>query len=829
MPTYRLFDGVAGPADVAVDTENYAMGMEFFVTTPASATAILIWRPAVSPGGPVTVGIYSVDDSTGDVGTLIASKAATVPANYGGWFRVDLDAPVALGASAFRSLPAYKVVYHFTTDNFYSATPQYWNSGPGASGQTSGILSAPSGGSGPTEPIGNSGQGTFQAPSSTIGFPTTTFNGTNYWVDVEVDDGGVAPNVPPVANAGADQSVTVGTQVTLSGSSSTDSDGTIASYSWVQSSGPAATLSGTGDTCTFTPSTAGAYVFTLTVTDDDGATHTDSVTVTANAPGNAVPVANAGADQSVESGTTVTLTGSATDSDGTISSLSWSQTSGPAVTLGGSGATRTFTPADAGSYVFTLTATDNLGSVDTDTVTVTVTAPPPPPPPGSAVLWMQTPDGTWYQFGQSASGGSDEAHVFRPETYGAVGDGVTDDTVAIQACIDAAVAAAPQHNYSVEVRLSAKEYAIAGPVGWREQSYGQIHIPQVSASENEPKVTLRITGPVPAQPLLYWDQEQPASAGAVLKSTLAADPAEGGGAVLAGMFTTNGVAVPDDITTFSHMFIVCEDFQVQMPHNLKLGGICLKRIAQAKVDGVAVHSDRYRNSSPSISAGITQVDNFGLWMPEQGNNAWNEIGTFSAMGLYTGVIAQEHITAHSLAFVYGQVGLKIEGNGTGQLWPDGTQKQLVHASWIGMLLNEAVNYWIWNTSAPMQLVVNEFGGEGVTRFDAHVHDPNNMLTGTARFHDIYNQNPVVNGGGRFQIINDNRSRGPVTAPAVPATNLALKNPFWRDATIYLSGGTVTDVRVDGQSVGARTMVRIPSGSTVTLNHSSAPTWSWVLD
>ncbi|MCE9670904.1 discoidin domain-containing protein [Myxococcus stipitatus] len=89
-------------------------------------------------------------------------------------------------------------------------------------------------------------------------------------------------NQPPVANAGADQSITLPTSsLTLAGSA-TDADGTITSYAWTQVSGPTATLSN-ASTATLSVSglVAGTFVFRLTVTDDDGATHSDDVTVTA--------------------------------------------------------------------------------------------------------------------------------------------------------------------------------------------------------------------------------------------------------------------------------------------------------------------------------------------------------------------------------------------------------------------------------------------------------------------------------------------------------------------------------------------------------------------
>ncbi len=93
-------------------------------------------------------------------------------------------------------------------------------------------------------------------------------------------------NYPPQANAGADQSVESGATVTLDGSASTDSDGSIASYLWEQTDGTTVTLTGANTaTASFvvpdvTETTS--WSFSLTVTDDDDATDTDEVTITVN-------------------------------------------------------------------------------------------------------------------------------------------------------------------------------------------------------------------------------------------------------------------------------------------------------------------------------------------------------------------------------------------------------------------------------------------------------------------------------------------------------------------------------------------------------------------
>ncbi|HEU4687167.1 MAG TPA: PKD domain-containing protein, partial [Vicinamibacterales bacterium] len=183
-----------------------------------------------------------------------------------------------------------------------------------------------------------------------------------------------AANTPPTANAGADQLVLTSAAVSLSGASSSDPDGTIATFAWTQTAGPPVTLSSSSTAATsFTaPAAATSLTFQLGVTDNAGATRTDTVVVEVNAP----PIANAGADQSVKTGASVTLSGSGSDPNGTIASYAWTQTSGTPVTLTGANtATPTFTaPASAATLAFQLTVTDNQGATHLDAVAIAVKA-----------------------------------------------------------------------------------------------------------------------------------------------------------------------------------------------------------------------------------------------------------------------------------------------------------------------------------------------------------------------------------------------------------------------------------------------------------------------
>ncbi len=90
------------------------------------------------------------------------------------------------------------------------------------------------------------------------------------------------PNVPPVAKAGPEQTITLPTNsATLDGSSSSDVDGTITGYQWRQKYGiEQATITGADNVkATLTNLKKGAYRFILTVTDDQGAKDSAEVTV----------------------------------------------------------------------------------------------------------------------------------------------------------------------------------------------------------------------------------------------------------------------------------------------------------------------------------------------------------------------------------------------------------------------------------------------------------------------------------------------------------------------------------------------------------------------
>ena len=229
---------------------------------------------------------------------------------------------------------------------------------------------------------------TFAAPTVTASSVT---NNTRITLTLIVSDGTTSDedtmvltirdvtseNFPPSVRVGPNQTVREGAQVSVPWTA-TDPDGDPLAYSWSQIPLlPAISLDSPDlSPTTFTAPAVDAntdFTFTLTVITGP---HTveDSLTVTVR--NNHLPSVDAGPDKTVDEGTTVTLTGSASDPDKDPLTYVWERISGSQVTLTDGDTLRPQFAAPRVTsdeqIVFRLNATDDAGESAEDTVTVTV-------------------------------------------------------------------------------------------------------------------------------------------------------------------------------------------------------------------------------------------------------------------------------------------------------------------------------------------------------------------------------------------------------------------------------------------------------------------------
>ncbi|MGB5759908.1 MAG: DUF4082 domain-containing protein, partial [Acidimicrobiales bacterium] len=151
--------GAAVPATPAAnDPSAIELGMRFEVTQAVDLTAIRFYR---GPGnnGPHLGHLWTAD------GTQLA-EVTFAPGGPDGWQSAALAAPLALTPGEVY------VVSYFTPSGNYAVDGGYFNGGD--------IVSGPLVAAGNSGPIRN---GLYAYGG---GFPTGSYNGGNYWVDVEV-------------------------------------------------------------------------------------------------------------------------------------------------------------------------------------------------------------------------------------------------------------------------------------------------------------------------------------------------------------------------------------------------------------------------------------------------------------------------------------------------------------------------------------------------------------------------------------------------------------------------------------------------------------------
>ena len=240
-------------------------------------------------------------------------------------------------------------------------------------------------------------------------------------------------------------------------------------------------------------------------------------------------------------------------------------------------------------------------------------------------------------------------------------------------------------------------------------------------------------------------------------------------------------------------------------------------MANAHLDSVAF----FPNATPNqLNATYTTPGwNLGIAMPVPGNNDLSVINNCSVEGATYGVYLGEHLAANRIAAIYCYTGLLCGGffSSVGQQ----------HHNWIGSASVEACVNGV-HVVASGKILIDSMSVEGSM---THVRDTTGNATGYVGLGGIISNISVSDPCG-IKVVYLDRKPGAVTAPTVPASTTALRNPLWRDAAVQVNNGTATvsNVSVDGASVlSGPGMVIVPAGKNITLTYSGGtPTWSWTL-
>jgi hypothetical protein len=409
-----------------------------------------------------------------------------------------------------------------------------------------------------------------------------------------------------------------------------------------------------------------------------------------------------------------------------------------------------------------------------------------------------------------------------PVAFQLVSPSGSDDAAQITAAIAAAVTAGQANgsNYGeVWFAGNAGPFMVTGAQVKGGATLGNAQIPLPVIPATGEKFTLVLRGVRDASANPHWLQTIPQKSGAVLVSTAANgnDGTFGYPSVIGGP-TPQQLGATDG--GFSNMLVVVDGLALVVPFNPSQIGFDFRCCAGAGVPTAAVLANGTAVDFSGQSGNFTNGC-IGLYLPALNNNDYCEVGAFTAYGLNYAVGFADHTNVKRLAAIYCNTALFLNSS-------SGAKS---HGARFGYLSIEDCQIGVDATLAPaggpyFPLVIDLADFE--LHHAQHIKDPNNALCGVARLADE-SEALSIQGAANLHIENPYQPRGATAAPGVPATTVALTNPFWRDAAVTVHGGTVTVIAVDGTATGVTSgTVIVPSGKTITLTYSVLPAWTWVL-
>lgn len=411
----------------------------------------------------------------------------------------------------------------------------------------------------------------------------------------------------------------------------------------------------------------------------------------------------------------------------------------------------------------------------------------------------------------------------------------TDDTAAVQAAINAAVAYAQtggvEPDADVDVVLNGT-YAIAGAPGGVNMS-AQIQIPAIDPYVG-PKVNLRFVTPQKASGPPHWEQPNPPMPRGTLVSIYYNDSAGGAGpppnVIVGGPVT----GYTGNLGLFSNMR-VSGDINFLAAFRPCIAGLDLVGCAQADMNSVGYFCMAATATAaggwPPYTSGTANASAWqmhALRMPGDGNNVRNTLGRLTVYGPWYGVNFTDHFSGRVIECIFCW--------GATHLNPGAT----LHHTAVQSLVSEATSRPIYCDSGAgkIALFVASLQCENA---DFIIDDTNNTLQG-----EVHAEQPSIaglntgakNGAANIRLVWDNTTLGhQASPPAVPASGTAQTNFYWQPATVVIhcgAGVTVSAITIDGVAIpttvaasSSSPQIVVRNGGTITLTYAGGtPTWDW---
>ncbi len=260
--TSSLFSSTDTPTTAAAnDSSSVELGVKFIASADGQITGLTYYKSAQDTG----THVGSLWTASGQ----LLGQATFISETASGWQTVSFSQPISITAGT-----TYVASYH--SNGFYSASANYFTTD-----HTSGALTAPASSV-------SGGNGVYAYGTGSL-FPTSSYNASNYWVDVLYKQG--AQNTAPVAANDSGFTTNTGTPLTIQASALTANDSD-ADGNTISITGVSGAVNGTvsfdaqAQTVTFTPTAgySGPASFSYAIADGQGGTASAEVSLTINNP-----------------------------------------------------------------------------------------------------------------------------------------------------------------------------------------------------------------------------------------------------------------------------------------------------------------------------------------------------------------------------------------------------------------------------------------------------------------------------------------------------------------------------------------------------------------